>query len=64
LKKWNQQHMAETAYKSGFRVYCYVTGSMAPNRQSEMAKIVLRALVAGIFVSILNACLAGELELL
>nr|CAB3266200.1 sodium/nucleoside cotransporter 1-like [Phallusia mammillata] len=36
-------------------------GSMAPKRQSEMAKIVLRALIAGIFVSILNACVAGFL---
>ena len=39
---------------------CDVTGSIAPKRQSEMANIVLRALVGGIFVSILNACLAGK----
>ncbi|XP_076824620.1 solute carrier family 28 member 3-like isoform X1 [Clavelina lepadiformis] len=36
-------------------------GSLAPHRQGEMAKIVLRALIAGIFVSILNACIAGFL---
>ena len=35
---------------------------MAPKRQSEMAKIVIRALIAGIFVSILNACIAGKLS--
>ncbi|XP_078492520.1 sodium/nucleoside cotransporter 1-like isoform X2 [Ciona intestinalis] len=34
-------------------------GSMAPQRQGEMAKIVIRALTAGVFVSILNACVAG-----
>ena len=33
---------------------------MAPSRQGELAKIVLRALVAGVFVSILNACVAGK----
>lgn len=36
-------------------------GAMCPERQSEMAKIIIRALVAGIFVSILNACVAGFL---
>ncbi|XP_076825166.1 sodium/nucleoside cotransporter 1-like [Clavelina lepadiformis] len=36
-------------------------GSMVESRQSEMTKIVLRALVAGVFVSILNACIAGFL---
>uniref|UniRef100_H2ZLV9 Sodium/nucleoside cotransporter n=1 Tax=Ciona savignyi TaxID=51511 RepID=H2ZLV9_CIOSA len=34
-------------------------GSLAPQRRGEMAKIVIRALVAGIFVSLLNACVAG-----
>ena len=34
---------------------------MAPKRQGEMAKIVVRALFAGIFVSILNACVAGTI---
>nr|XP_039269229.1 sodium/nucleoside cotransporter 1-like [Styela clava] len=38
-------------------------GSMCPERQSEMAKIVIKALIAGIFVSILNACVAGFLYL-
>jgi len=36
-------------------------GAMAPKRQGEMAEIVTRALVCGIFVSILNACVAGFL---
>ena len=36
-----------------------ITGAMAPKRQGEMAEIVTRALVCGIFVSILNACVAG-----
>ncbi|XP_076825301.1 sodium/nucleoside cotransporter 1-like [Clavelina lepadiformis] len=36
-------------------------GSIVESRQSEMTKIVLRALVAGVFVSILNACIAGFL---
>lgn len=36
-------------------------GGLAPRRQSEMAKIVVRALICGIFVSILNACIAGFL---
>uniref|UniRef100_H2ZLR9 Sodium/nucleoside cotransporter n=1 Tax=Ciona savignyi TaxID=51511 RepID=H2ZLR9_CIOSA len=36
-------------------------GSLAPQRQGEMAKIVIRALIAGVFVSILNACVAGKL---
>lgn len=34
-------------------------GSMCPERQKEMATIVIRALIAGIFVSILNASIAG-----
>jgi len=37
-----------------------IVGSMAPQRQSDMTKIVIRALVAGVFVSILNACVAGQ----
>nr|XP_009860473.1 sodium/nucleoside cotransporter 1-like isoform X1 [Ciona intestinalis] len=36
-------------------------GIMAPHRRGEMAKIVIRALIAGIFVSLLNACVAGFL---
>ena len=31
-------------------------GAMAPKRQSEMATIVVRAMICGVFVSILNAC--------
>ncbi|XP_039269230.2 sodium/nucleoside cotransporter 2-like [Styela clava] len=38
-------------------------GSLCPNRQSEMSKIIIRALMGGIFVSILNACVAGFLYL-
>jgi len=38
----------------------HIAGSMAPQRQSEMANIVLRALISGIFVSILNASVAGQ----
>nr|XP_039263313.1 sodium/nucleoside cotransporter 1-like [Styela clava] len=34
-------------------------GGMCPERQGEMAKIVIRALICGIFVSFLNACTAG-----
>lgn len=37
--------------------------SMCPERQGEMTKIVIRALIGGIFVSILNASLAGFLYL-
>jgi len=33
----------------------------APKRQGEMSEIVSRALICGIFVSILNACVAGFL---
>jgi len=36
-------------------------GAMAPKRQSEMATIVVRAMICGVFVSILNACVAGFL---
>jgi len=36
-------------------------GSLAPKRQGEMANIVVRALIGGIFVSILNACISGFL---
>lgn len=36
-------------------------GAMCPERQSEMAKIVIRALFGGVFVSFLNACIAGFL---
>ncbi|KAJ7411006.1 Sodium/nucleoside cotransporter 1 [Willisornis vidua] len=36
--------------------------SMAPNRKSDFASVVLRALLTGICVSMLNACLAGLLH--
>lgn len=36
------------------------TGSMAPEKIGEISRIALRALVAGVFVGILNACVAGE----
>jgi len=36
-------------------------GAMAPKRQGEMASIIFRAMMCGIFVSILNACVAGFL---
>jgi len=36
-------------------------GSLAPKRQGEMANIVVRALIGGIFVSVLNACISGFL---
>ncbi|XP_051484583.1 sodium/nucleoside cotransporter 1-like [Apus apus] len=36
--------------------------SMAPQRKGDMASIVLRALLTGICVSMLNACLAGLLH--
>ncbi|XP_032555555.1 sodium/nucleoside cotransporter 1-like [Chiroxiphia lanceolata] len=36
-------------------------GSLAPNRKGEFASVVLRALLTGICVSMLNACLAGLL---
>lgn len=34
-------------------------GALCPERQKEMAKIIVRAWIAGIFVSVLNACTAG-----
>ncbi|NXG16737.1 S28A1 protein, partial [Grallaria varia] len=37
-------------------------GSMAPERKSDFASVVLRALLTGICVSMLNACLAGLLH--
>ncbi|NWI52521.1 S28A1 protein, partial [Calyptomena viridis] len=36
-------------------------GSIAPHRKGEFASIVLRALLTGILVTMLNACLAGLL---
>jgi len=36
-------------------------GAMAPERRSDMAKVVMRAFVAGCVVSLLNACVAGSL---
>jgi len=33
---------------------------MVPQRKSDLASIVLRALLTGICVSMLNACLAGR----
>ncbi|NXG07617.1 S28A1 protein, partial [Sakesphorus luctuosus] len=36
--------------------------SMAPNRKGDFASVVLRALLTGICVSMLNACLAGLLH--
>ncbi|CAK8682691.1 unnamed protein product [Clavelina lepadiformis] len=35
--------------------------SIAPQRQSELVKLVLRALVAAVFTNILNGCVAGFL---
>ncbi|NWR85355.1 S28A1 protein, partial [Furnarius figulus] len=37
-------------------------GSMAPHRKGDFASLVLRALLTGICVSMLNACLAGLLH--
>lgn len=40
---------------------CFVpAASMVPQRKSELASIVLRALLTGICVSMLNSCLAGR----
>merc|ERR1711970_45252 len=36
-------------------------GAMAPDRKSDLAQIVMRAMVGGCFVSFLNACIAGIL---
>lgn len=34
--------------------------SLAPQRRSDFSQIVLRALITGAFVSLVNACVAGE----
>lgn len=34
--------------------------SLVPQRRSDFSQIVLRALITGAFVSLLNACVAGE----
>lgn len=34
--------------------------SMAPHRKGDFSSIVLRALLTGAFVSLVNACVAGE----
>jgi len=36
-------------------------GSIVKKRQSDISKIVLRALIGGVFVSVLNSCVAGFL---
>lgn len=36
------------------------TASMVPQRKGDLASVVLRALLTGICVSMLNACLAGR----
>ena len=36
-------------------------GAMAPERKSDIAKIALRAMLGGCWVSFLNACIAGAL---
>lgn len=35
--------------------------SLVPQRRSDFSQIVLRALITGAFVSLLNACVAGIL---
>ena len=43
------------------KIYVVIlAGKLSPRRQGEMAKIVVRALMCGILVSILNACVAGK----
>jgi nucleoside permease NupC len=36
-------------------------GALAPERKTDLAKVVLRAFVAGCATSFLNACVAGTL---
>jgi nucleoside permease NupC len=36
-------------------------GALAPERKTDLAKVVLRAFVAGCVTSFLNACVAGTL---
>jgi len=37
-----------------------LTGAMDPDRQGVMASMVVRAMVAGTFVNLMNACIAGN----
>ncbi|XP_019633493.1 PREDICTED: sodium/nucleoside cotransporter 1-like [Branchiostoma belcheri] len=36
-------------------------GPMAPNRKGDLAELALRAMITGVLVSVLNACMAGLL---
>ena len=36
-------------------------GAMAPSRKSDIARVALRAMIGGCWVSFLNACIAGVL---
>lgn len=44
----------------GPKLSCSPTASLVPHRRSDFSQIVLRALTTGAFVSLVNACVAGE----
>lgn len=44
----------------GPELSCPSAGSLVPQRRSDFSQIVLRALITGGFVSLVNACVAGE----
>lgn len=44
----------------GPKLSCPPAASLVPQRRSDFSQIVLRALITGAFVSLVNACVAGE----
>ena len=44
----------------GPKLSCTPAAYMVPQRRSDFSQIVLRALITGAFVSLVNACVAGE----